>query len=63
MNCFAFEENLSVVRRVNSGQNFSQRAFTRAIFTNQRVTTAASDFKTHAVQREHAREAFRDIFE
>jgi hypothetical protein len=63
MNRFTVEKEFSSIRCVNSGKNFAQSAFTRAILADERVASAPLNFEAHAVQREHAGEAFGDVVE
>src|SRR5205823_7690444 len=48
---------------LDAGQDFSQRALARAVLANERVATAAVNFKTDAVERQDAGEMFGDVFE
>jgi len=57
----AFKLNFAFVRGVNARENFTKGAFARAVFADERVATAAFDFKTHRIQREDAGETFGDV--
>ena len=61
VNRFAVQVNLALVRDVNAGEDFAERAFARAVLTHERVATAARDVEAHAVQREHTGKAFGDV--
>ena len=55
--------DFAFVRRVNAGKNPAERAFARAVLADERVAIAALNVKAYTVQREHAGEAFGNVFE
>ena len=63
VNQFAVEMDFAFVRRVNAGKNPAEGAFARAVLADERVATAALNTKAYTVQREHAGEAFGNVFE
>ena len=59
---FAVEENSSGVRANRSGDDFRERAFSRAVFTHQGVHFPGGQRKIRAAQRLHAIVVFMDSF-
>src|SRR5688572_7815543 len=55
--------DIPFIRRVDLRQNLAQRAFSRAVFANQRMATAFLNLKADAVQRHNPGETLRDILE
>ena len=50
----AINVNRSRVRRLDSRQNFHQRTFTSAIFSNNGQNLGLVQFQVHIIQRDHA---------
>jgi len=61
MNDPPFELNLAGIGGVHSGQDFPERAFARAVFAEQSVTTAAFDGEADVIERVDAGETLRDM--
>src|SRR4051812_15629872 len=61
MNFLATQEEFAGIGCVNSGENFAQRAFACAIFSDQGMTGAFFDFKTNVVECEDTRKTFCDV--
>src|SRR5260370_26705518 len=50
----------SFIRTMNARQNFSQRAFARAVLAHERVATAGQHIETDVLERDRSRKSFAD---
>src|SRR6266542_2824161 len=60
---FIFDADLAVVGavRINATEDVHQRRLARSVFADERVNLARMQIERHAVERQHAGEALRDL--
>ena len=54
VNWFSVQIDISLIGSVNAREDSTERAFTSAVFADQRMATATFDFEAHPVERLHA---------
>ena len=63
VNRLSIELDFAFVGGVNAGENLAERAFARAVFTNERMATTVVDGEADVIERQHAGESLRDLVE
>ena len=61
LDVFAEKLHAAFVARVNTGDDFDERRFSRAVFSEQRHHFAFAQFERHIVERMHAEKRFVDM--
>ena len=59
----AHEGYLALVGFINAGDNFDNRTFSCAVFTNQPVNLSIADLQVHMIQRLYAGKCFGHVFD
>ena len=59
----AHEGYLALVGFINAGDNFDNRTFPCAVFTNQPVNLSIADLQVHMIQRLYAGKCFGHVFD